>query len=428
MRILFFSHYFPPEGNAPAARTHANCRRWVAAGHEVTVITCAPNVPSGVVYDGYRNRLFQREHIDGIEVVRVWTWLAPNKGTVRRIANYLSYMFSAVFFGLFLKRPDIVIATSPQFFCGWAGAILYWLRRLPFILEIRDIWPESINAVEAISNKKLLRLLEWLELKLYASARHIVTVGEGYRDQLVAKGVPPERIDIVMNGVDTELFYPRDIDHELRREWGINGEFVCSYVGTIGMASGLGVVLDAAERLTARGRRDILFLLVGDGAVREELEREAKSRGLGNVIFTGRQDKARIPPLIAASNACLVHLRRVDLFTTVMPSKIFEAAGMARPMIVGVRGFAAGLVREAQAGIVIEPEDGEALAAAVERLAGEPELARGMGCSGHDHIVSRYNRDRLAADYLAVIHDVLGLPPAAGLNQPREAGKAKKIA
>ena len=189
MRILFFSHYFPPEGNAPASRTHENCKRWVRKGHKVIVITCAPNVPDGVVYEGYRNKLYQRENVEGIGVIRVWTYIAANKGTTRRIMNYVSYMLSAVFFALFLKRPSVVIATSPQFFCGWAGVIVSRLRRVPFILEIRDIWPESIVAVGAFRSKRLLRILEWLELKMYAAAHHIITVGKGYKRKLIEKGV-----------------------------------------------------------------------------------------------------------------------------------------------------------------------------------------------------------------------------------------------
>ena len=180
MYIMMFSHYFRPEGNAPASRAYENCKNWVRQGHRIKVITCAPNVPDGKVYDGYKNKLYQKENIDGIDIVRVWSYIAANKGKVRRILNYISYMFSAVFFSLFQKKPDVVIATSPQFFCGWAGVVISRLRRVPLILEIRDIWPDSIVAVGAMRQKFLLRILEWLEVKMYAAAQEIVTVGEGY--------------------------------------------------------------------------------------------------------------------------------------------------------------------------------------------------------------------------------------------------------
>ncbi len=403
MKIVFLSHYFPPEGNAPATRVFEMCRRWVRTGHEVTVITGVPNVPNGVVYEGYRNRLRQEETIHGIRVVRVWTHLAPNKGTVRRILNYLSFMISATLAGLFAPRPDVVIATSPQFFCGWAGVLVSRLRRLPFILEIRDIWPESIVTVGALRGRGLVALLEWLEKRMYAAARHIVTVGDGYRERLQEKGVPPERISVVTNGVDPATFFPREPDAALRERYGLAGRFVCSYVGTIGMACGLDVVLRAAQRLKEKGRDSIRFLLVGDGAVRAELEQQARTAGLDEVVFAGLQPKPAIPAFLAVSDACLVHLHKRELFKTVLPSKILEAAAMEKPIILGVRGHAERLVREAGAGICIEPDNADELVAAVERLASDPELGKKMGRAGRDHVRQHFNPDVLAAEYLALI-------------------------
>lgn len=408
MRILFFSHYFPPEGNAPASRTYETCKRWVRAGHTVTVVTCAPNVPNGVVYEGYRNRLRQVEWVDGIEVIRVWTYIAANKGTVLRIANFLSYMMSAVCVGLFTRRPDLVIATSPQFFCGWAGLILGGLRRIPFLLEIRDIWPESIQAVGAMQGGPVVRVLEWMERTMYQRAQHIVTVGEGYRQRLLEKGVPAATLSVVTNGVERELFQPGEKDSALLTRFGLDGKFVCSYIGTIGMACALDVVLRAARQLKDQGRDDIAFLLVGDGAVRQELEDEAAALHLDNVIFAGRQDKGLMPAFLASTDACLVHLRKTDLFTSVMPSKIFEAGGMARPVIMGVEGFAADIVKAAGMGVFMEPENADDLVAAVLELAGDPARAQSMGQSGHDYIVSHFDRDQLADDYLTILGQVCG--------------------
>lgn len=403
MRILFFSHYFPPEGNAPSSRVHALCKRWVQAGHQVAVITCAPNVPDGKVYDGYRNRLTQREEIDGIEVVRVWTYLAANAGTVKRIANFVSYMFSAVVRSLALPRPDVIVATSPQFFCGWAGVWASRLKRAPLILEIRDIWPESIVAVGAMRKSRLIRFLEWLERRMYAAATHIVTVGEGYRRQLVDKGVPQDSISVITNGVDGDLFHPREPDAALEAAHDLNGKFICSYIGTIGMACGLEVVLDAAELLKRRGRGDAQFLLVGDGAVRGQLQQQAEERGLENVLFVGRQDKSLMPGYLSISGCCLVHLRRTDLFKTVLPSKIFEASAMARPIVLGVEGDAAELVQASGGGLCIEPENAEQLAHAVERLADDPDLCRRLGQAGRAYVTAHYDRDTLSAAYLELI-------------------------
>ncbi|NQZ97426.1 MAG: glycosyltransferase family 4 protein [Myxococcales bacterium] len=401
MRVLFLSHYFFPEGNAPATRVYELCRRWVAAGHQVTVVTGAPNVPSGVVYEGYANAIVRREIVEGVEVVRVWTWLAANKGTVRRILNYVSFMLSAIAAGLFLRRPDVVIATSPQFFCGWAGVWVSRLKRAPFILEIRDIWPESIATVGAMKNPALLRLLEWLERRMYAAATRIVTVGEGYRDELLDRGVAAADVDIVPNGVDRALFSSGDGD-ALREQYQLGDAFVCSYVGTIGAASGLEVVLRAARRLRDEGRHDVVFVLVGDGSIREELEEKVNAEGLPMVLFTGLQDKRRIPDYLAMSDACLVHLARKDLFRTVLPSKIFEAASMKRPIVLGVEGHAADIVRDAGAGICIEPENECELVEAVTQLAQDLERARELGLAGYEKIAPVYDYDRLAANYAVI--------------------------
>jgi len=403
MRILFFSHYFPPEGNAPASRTYENCKRWVRKGHEVTVITCVPNVPDGVVYEGYKNKLRQCESIDGIHVIRVWTYIAANEGTIRRIINYLSYMFNAVFVSLFLKKPELIIATSPQFFCGWAGVIASRIRRVPLVLEIRDIWPESIVAVGAFRNKLLLRVLEWLELKMYAAARHIVTVGQGYKQKLIEKGVQEKKVSVIPNGFDRAVFYPCQPDDKIKQRYNLNHEFICSYVGTIGMACGLDVVLRAAKLLKNKQRNDIKFLLVGTGAVKKQLEQQATEESLDNIIFVGRQDKHLIPGFLSITNACLVHLKKTELFKTVLPSKIFEAAAMAKPIILGVEGYAADFLKRTGAGICIEPKNAEQLVRSVESLADNPRLCRSLGQAGYEYVTKYHNSDRLANDYLDII-------------------------
>lgn len=403
MRILFFSHYFPPEGNAPASRTYENCKRWVRQGYKVTVITCTPNVPDGIVYDGYKNKLYQSESIDGVRVIRVWTYIAANKGTFRRIINYLSYMFSAVFVSLFLKRPNLIIATSPQFFCGWAGVIVSQLRRIPFILEIRDIWPESIVAVGALGDKRLLRVLEWLELKMYMAAKHIVTVGEGYKQKLIEKGIQANAISVIANGFDSEIFHTRQPDEKIRKHYNLNHEFICSYIGTIGMACGLDVVLRAAKLLKNKQRNDIKFLLIGSGAVKTQLQQQALEENLDNIVFVGRQDKQLIPGFLSITDVCLVHLKKTELFKTVLPSKIFESSAMAKPIILGLDGFAAEFVKQANAGICIEPENAEQLAQAVENLADDPQLCQSLGQAGRKYVMKHHNRDNLVNEYLDII-------------------------
>jgi hypothetical protein len=420
MRILFLSHYFPPEVNAPATRTYEHCVRWARAGHDVTVVTCAPNCPSGVLYRGYRNTWRRQvEHVDGIRVVRVWTWLAPNAGTARRIINYLSYLASAVPASIRLPKPDVVVATSPQFFCGWAGVLVSRWKRVPLVLEIRDLWPASIEAVGALRSRRLLRLLEWLERRMYRSASHIVTVGEGYRAKILEKADAADRITVITNGVDLRAFAPRKPDPRFLHLWDLEDKFVCSYVGTIGMAHGLEVVLEAAGILKSKGRRDIRFCLVGDGASRKRLEERAREAGLdGMVVFTGQQPKGEIPYILASSHASLVHLKKCALFETVLPSKIFETMAMGRPVIIGVRGEAREMVMEAGAGVEMEPESAESLVRAVETLADDPRFTAARGRAARRYVATHHNRDILGARYLRLLQQVAGVEERACERRP----------
>ena len=407
MRILFFSHYYTPEGNAPATRVSALATRWAQAGHDVTVVTCAPNVPNGVVYAGYQNRR-ATETLAGVRVERVKTYLAANKGAVRRMFNFASYFAASLGAALRFERPDVVLATSPQIFCGYAGVWFKRLKRVPLVVEIRDIWPESMGAVGAKIPGLAYWALEKVERALYRVADKVVTVGEGYRARLVEKGVPPEKLAIVMNGTDLAVYTPRPKNAALLATWGLADKFVVSYIGTVGMACGLEVVLDAAEKLARRpGGEKVAFAIVGDGAHRQALEEEAKRRRLANVVFTGRQPKESMPDWVSSSDANLVHLKKTELFTTVMPSKIFESAGCRRPIIMGVDGFAKKLVMDAEAGLDMTPEDADSLVACVERLAADPALARRLGDNAHDNIARVHNRDQQAKDYLQILETVV---------------------
>ncbi len=407
MKILFLTHYYLPEGNAPASRVSSLAERWVAAGHEVTVITSAPNVPNGIVYPGYRNRWCQTETIHGVKVVRVWTYIAANKGIFLRICNYVSYMFSAFWRGLRLLKPDIMIATSPQFFCGWAGVLLHIFKRIPFLLEIRDIWPESIISVGGKMPAPLYKLLYWMDGYMCNSANHIVTVGQGYALKLMEKNIPADKISIIMNGVDKKLFFPHGRNEQLLSRYNLTGKFICSYIGTVGMACGLHIAVEAAEILKKRNLNNIHIVIVGDGACRKELEESVAQRKLDNIVFIGCRPKAEIPDWVASSDINLVHLKKTKLFTTVMPSKIFESSGCARPILMGVDGLAKKLVMDANAGVSIEPENAEQLADALEKLSKDPALCETLGQNAYKNIASKYDRDVQASDYLKILESVL---------------------
>ncbi|MCB0346848.1 MAG: glycosyltransferase family 4 protein [Bdellovibrionales bacterium] len=405
MRILFFSHYYPPENNAPAVRTAAHCRAWAAEGHDVTVVTCAPNHPRGELFPGYKNKFFQQETVDGVKVVRVYSYLAANEGTFRRILNFVSYMVSAVVASFFLRRADVVIATSPQFFCGWAGVFARLIHRAPFILEIRDIWPESIVAVGAMKNRFIIRLLETLERIMYWSATKIVTVGKGYKSQLCARGVPEKKISIVYNGADLDLFQQGD-PAEFALPFPSTVKFICTYVGTVGMAHGLSVALEAALKLREEGRSEIGFAIVGDGAERSNLEAEARRLGLSNVVFTGQVPRTAIPSILRQSSCCLVHLKNTQLFTTVIPSKIFEMLAAEKPIIIGVRGEAREIVEAANAGVFMTPGSATELATIAAKLSSDSELLARLGSSGKSFVEQEFSREHFANEYLHLIESL----------------------
>ncbi|MGN6817534.1 MAG: glycosyltransferase family 4 protein [Sphingomonas sp.] len=398
MRILALSHYYPPEVNAPASRLSEHARVWREAGHEVTVVTCAPNHPAGQLYPGYRNRLWQEETIDGIRVIRLWTFLAANEGFLPRIANYLSYLFSLIFWMGRLPRADIVMSTSPQFFCGLAGWFLK-RRKRPWVLEIRDLWPESIVTVGAMKRGAAIRAIEKVEAFAYRKADLVVSVTDGFVPHIRARR-PTGPIAVIKNGVDLSRFAsdPAAAD-AFRAEHGLTGKFVASYVGTHGMAHGLQAVIAAAERL--RERPDIAFLMVGGGAERETIKAMRDARGLTNIVMLDQLPKAAMPAVWGASDAALVLLKRVDTFKTVIPSKMFEAMALGVPMILGVEGEAKALMDEGQAGIAITPEDDAELAAAILRLADDRALGRQIGASAQAFVGAHFDREKLAKAYLA---------------------------
>ncbi len=420
MRILFLTDNFPPETNAPAARTFEHARVWVAEGHEVTVVTSVPNFPTGRVHEGYRNRPYAVEEMSGIRVVRVWTYISANRGSFRRSLDYLSYMLAAIPAGAVQRRPDVVVGTSPQFLTVVAADIVSFLLGTPFVFELRDLWPESIAAVGAAGDGLAVGLLGRLATRLYRRADRVVAVTESFRTILMGKGIPSERIAVVRNGVDIDRFVPGALDESFRREIGAGAEeFVITYAGTVGMAHGLSVVLDAAARSAGE---PIRFALVGEGAEKQRLSIEAARRGLSNVVFLGGVPRERIPGILAASDAVLVHLKDDPLFETVLPSKMFEAMAMAKPILLGVRGESAEILKRTGSGIAFEPEDVAGLLSAARELAADRGLAKSLGQHGREAAEREFRRKTAALKMLSVLEEVAGI---AAVPRPVEIAPAR---
>jgi colanic acid biosynthesis glycosyl transferase WcaI len=418
MKILYVSQYFPPEMGAPAARAAELSRHWAAAGHEVTVLTGFPNHPTGIVPPEYRDklrRLVVHEQTTGVNVVRSWLLPFPNRKAHERMLNYSSFCASAASTGLFLSRPDVVIATSPQLLVGLSGWWLARWKRVPFVFEVRDLWPESLAAVGMGDGNSLLhRVLAKIAGFLYRHSDRVVVVTPAFEDYLVEHWrVPRDKISVVENGVETQLFAPEPFSGEpainLRRELNAEGNFVVSYIGTMGMAHGLETIIAAATQ-SRDAHPEIVFLMLGEGADKERIVALARERGLNNVRFVDQQPREKVPAYISASDACLVLLKKTDLFKTVIPTKMLEFMSCARPVILGVDGQARTILEEAQGGLVIEPENANALVKAILNLAADRERARELGQNGREHIVRKFSRRQTAEEYIRVLERLLKLP------------------
>ena len=413
MKILYISQYFPPEMGAPAARAVELSRHWVATGHDVTVLTGFPNHPTGVVPREYRDkfrRLVVHEQTDGIHVVRSWLLPFPNRKAYERILNYCSFCISAASTGIFLSRPDVVIATSPQLLVGLAG---WWVARwkhVPFVFEVRDLWPESLTAVGMGDAGSLLQLcLARIAGFLYQRSDRVVVVTPAFEDYLVEHWrVPREKISVIENGVETQLFAP-DSATAMKRQLGAEGKFVVSYIGTIGMAHGLNAIIESAIQLR-HSNPEIVFLILGEGTEKASIVARARDHGLENVRFVDQQPREQIPAYISASDVCLVLLKKADLFKTVIPTKMLEFMACARPVILGVDGQARAILEEAGGGLVVEPENSDALVRAIRLLAANPEMAAQLGRNGREYMVRKFSRRETADKYIRILERLLNLP------------------
>jgi glycosyltransferase involved in cell wall biosynthesis len=405
MTILFLTDNFPPEFNAPATRTFEHCREWVAAGHKVIVITCFPNFPMGKVYEGYKNKLYSKEEVEGINVIRVWTFIAPNKGMIKRSLDFLSFAFSSFVVGLFIKC-DVIVATSPQFFTALSGYFLSLFKRKKWIMEVRDLWPESIQAVDAIQTSFVIRCLEKLELFLYRKASRLIVVTDSFKENIVSRGILPAKILVIKNGVDTSRFQPRNKNQEILRQLNLQRGFIIGYIGTHGLAHGLDFIVRSAKKIQDS---DIHFLFIGDGAEKNNLIRRTKELGLENFTFLPPVPKNQVPDYLSVLDVALVPLRKSSTFENVIPSKIFETAAMNKPIFLGLRGETQKIIELYHAGICFEPEDETDFLEKLSVLKHNITTGQVNYTEGCRSLARDYDRRKLAHDMLNII---INLAPA----------------
>lgn len=406
MNIAYYSHYFAPEIGAPSARIYDLARQWLSFGHRVEVVTCFPNHPLGKLYPGYTSRPYVRETLEGIDVHRHWTYVTPNEGFVKKTLGHVSYLPSAFLLSTRrLQQPDVVIGTSPTFFAAMAAAAAGMRRRIPFIMEVRDLWPAVIVELGMLRNRQMIRALEWLEMSLYHRARRVVTVTEAFRRDLIDRGIPARKVFTIPNGADVDFWQPTEPTLELRRRLGLEDRFVVLYIGAHGISHALSRLLESAGRLQEHPQ--IQFVFVGEGAEKEQLVRQAREAGLKNAQFLDSVAKEGVKEFYALADVCLVPLRDIPLFDTFIPSKMFEIMAMSKPIVGSLRGEAADILRRSGGGIVVEPEDSSAIAGAILRLYHQREQALEMGRRGREFVVENYSRRLLAARYMKIMEEAV---------------------
>lgn len=411
MKIHVMCQYYPPELGAPQARISELAGYWRQLGHEVTILTAMPNHPTGIIPQNYRNKIFLEETSDQVKVWRHWIYATPNEGFIKKTCSHLSFMLSLVFLSLFRGgAPDIYMVSSPSFFSVISAFIFSKIRGVPYIFEVRDLWPGIFVELGVLKSKWLIGLLERLELFLYRQSRHVVVVSNGFKEDIAKRGISGEHISVIPNGVNFD-FFNRGINGSrdtLRKKWNLpEDKFILTYTGAIGISHGLDLIIKAAQQL--QNIPEIIFLLVGEGAEKKNLIQMAQSAGLSNVIFKEGQKRECIPEIIEASDVCLVSLKNINGFTSFIPSKMFEFMAMKKPILGIVSGESAEILQKSGCARIVAPGDTDDIVMAATMFARKKtETLKQMGLSGYSFAESEFNRQRQALKYASLMEGLKG--------------------
>jgi len=407
MKILLLSQWYPPE---PMKLLSDMTESLVAMGHEVAVLTGFPNWPSGELYTGYRLRLWQREVQNGVQIIRVPLFPDHSRSAWRRTVNFLSFALSATLLGPWLtRRPDVIHLVHPPISAGLPALVLSLLWRVPLTMEIQDMWPENLKATGMVHCEAVLRGVGAFAKVVYRRASAIRVISPGFRRNLLEKGVPDSKVRVISNWVDTDFYRPLPPDGLLAQKLGLNGCFMVLYAGTIGLAQGLGVMLDAAALL--RDLPQVQFVLAGDGMDYLRLRQEAESRTLTNVHFLGRVAPETTPSLYALADVLFLHLRDDPLFRITIPHKVYTYLAAGKPILAAISGDVADLISLTEAGLTCAPSDPQALATAVRQFLGMPAGQRQrMGEQGCAAACGNHNRGAGIHEFAQMLNSALTRP------------------
>jgi glycosyltransferase involved in cell wall biosynthesis len=403
MKILFFSQYYSPETNAPAHRM-SFFAKYIAKKEEVSVVCEPPNYPKGEIFDGYKNKFRYIENKDGVKVIRSWVYITKKKNFIHRILNYASFTFSSFINGMRAEKPDIILATSPPF-SGMASAwLVSKLRRVPLILDIRDIWPDSAVSVGMMSKGKLFNFLQWWEKKFYKKAKKIIVNANGIGERLVKeKGVNSEKIEFLPNGSEIDIFDLNDNGEEINKKYNLDNKFVVLFTGLIGLAQDPEVIIKSANLL--KDKENIIFLIVGDGPKREPCLDLIKELNLKNVIMTGSKPRSEMPKFCARANVCLATHKEDKLFSDVISSKIFDYMGAAKPIVINSEGEGSRIIEEADAGLKADIASPESLTEKILFFYNNNEISKEKGLNGRVYAEEHFDKKKIAEKLQLLLKD-----------------------
>lgn len=405
MRILFLTQYCPPEVGAPQNRIFEFAKQLKKFGHEVTILTAMPNYPKGEIFDGYKGKKIMVEEIDNIKIVRTSIYATKDKSFTKRLRNYLSFTFSSLFTGSrYIDKQDVIITESPPLFLGWSGYVLSKIKGAKFIFNISDLWPESAVKLGVLHNKLLIKASTWLEEFCYRKAAAVTGQTKGIVENIVSRGFDRNKVHLITNGVDTEFFKKGNRSEAFRKEVGIENKFAICYAGIHGIAQGLEVVINAAEIL--KNEKNIQFVFIGDGPEKTKLIDLTDKKKLSNVTFLPVQPKKKMPEIIASMDATVIPLKKLDLFKGALPSKMFEALASELPIVLAVEGEAEELIKNAEAGIVVEPENEKEIARAVLELSMDTEQRNRFGANGRKYVIENYSRETIARKLESILLNI----------------------
>lgn len=403
MKTLLINQAFVSPGEPGHTRHYELGRYLQERGHDLIIVASSLNYQTGQ-RTVEKNRLVVEQNIDGIKVLRAYIVPALHHSFVWRIIAFVSFMFTSVYAALRAGKVDLVMGTSPPIFQAVSAWFVAALRRKPFLLEVRDLWPEFGIDMGVLKNPIIIKLSRWLEQFLYTRARHIVVNSPAYVDYLRSKGVPQDKISFIPYGTDVDMFNPTVDGKALRRELGLDDKFLAVYAGALGLANDIPTLLRAAQRL--RNKSGIQFVFFGDGKERSNLQQAAEDMELTNVTFAGARPKNEMPQVLAAADACIAILQDIPMFRTTYPNKVFDYMAAGRPTVLAIDGVIRQVIEEAGGGIYVNPGDDQALANAIQRLYADQEQAHKMGAVARTYVCENFDRQQRAGEFIEMMERV----------------------